>query len=85
MTAEDAKLDVKGLVESHITRMTNQCGACRWLEDRPVDEQKAWDEVMADRKRYPHSAIHRAMLAAAPSVKIGRGSIENHRVNRHRP
>lgn len=83
--AEDiGSLDVHGLVESEITRLTNQCGACAWISERTADEQKLWDEVMADRKRYPHSAIHRAIHKADPATKVGRGSVENHRVNRHR-
>lgn len=79
-----SEINVVSLVQSQIGRATSQCRACSWLEDRPVTELKAWDEVMADRKRYPHAAIHRAMLQVDPECPVGRGSIENHRINGHR-
>lgn len=83
MAAEEA-IDVLGLVKSEIGSQTNQCMTCNWLEDRPAVEQKVWDEVLGDRKRYPHAAIHRAMLRSDPDCRVGRGSIENHRANGHR-
>lgn len=83
MAAEEA-IDVLGLVRSEIGFNTNQCMTCNWVADRPEGEQKAWDEVLGDRKRYPHAAIHRAILKADPECRVGRGSIENHRANRHR-
>lgn len=81
-------VDVEKLVESHMNGRTGQCQTCRWLSLRPTDEQVKWDKVMADILRYPHSAIHRAILAATeadfPGPAVGRASVENHRNNGHR-
>lgn len=78
-------VDVEKLVESQMNGKSGTCQTCRWLEDRSTDERAKWDKVMADPRRWPHSAIHRAILLADPDgPKPSRNSVDNHRSNAHR-
>lgn len=81
-------LDVEKLVAANQGRSSTQCGTCRWVESRPAAERESWDRVLADRARWQHAAIHRAIVsiveADGGTPAPGRGSVENHRAQNHR-
>lgn len=79
-------VDVEGLVEAQMTGKAGTCQTCRWLRLREPAERAKWDKVMNDPLRWPHSAVHRALNVAHPDeISPGRGSVENHRNNKHKP
>lgn len=59
----------------------SQCRLCRWIETLKSHEQAEWDVALADRS-YTHTSIYRAL--ARRESGVGKGTIENHRANRHR-
>lgn len=78
-------VDVEKLVASHIKRRTNGCMTCHWVSTRDEKEQAGWDRVMASSVgEYPHAAVFRAIHEVDPSSRVGKGSIEGHRANKHR-
>ena len=79
-------LDVVGLVESEITTANGACKTCAWLASRPAEEAAKWDQVLADKARYPNAAVARAMVKAAPESRRipSRDGIANHRNGGHR-
>lgn len=59
-----------------------QCRVCTWIETLDEALQEEWDRASADRS-YTHASFYRALMRR--DVKISKGSVENHRSNRHRP
>ena len=63
------------------SRKMNACAACEWIAALPKAEQAEWDTACADRS-FTHASIFRAIQRR--NGRVGRGSIENHRLNAHR-
>lgn len=60
----------------------SQCKACVYIESLPPKEQAEWDKAMSDRS-FTSTSVHRALTRR--NVGVGKGSVESHRSNRHRP
>jgi len=58
------------------------CRACAWIAAQTPKDQADWDRVMADRARFTHASVFRALVRR--DAAVSRGSVENHRVGGHR-
>lgn len=57
------------------------CRLCAWIAGRPEEEQREWDQALADR-RFTHASVIRALVRRKAGV--GKGSVEGHRRAGHR-
>lgn len=60
------------------------CRLCRWIADRPDDEQRQWDVAVGDPNRYTHASISRLVNRLDKEADVSQTIVMNHRTKGHR-